>query len=130
MTPFRNDEENPFARESVWPKMPQTPLRLAGVRTVLGRGVAHFEPKLDIDYALVVAAPALAQAAPRRRPDLRLTPLIAAAAVGAGGLLTLFLLIGNGPESAPVAAPQVSPSALAVGELVGQQAAVTPQAKP
>jgi hypothetical protein len=32
-----------------------------------------------------------------RRRRLRLTPLIVSAAVGAGGLLTLFLLIGSAP---------------------------------
>jgi hypothetical protein len=128
MTPFRNDEENPFARDSAWPKMPQAPLRLAKARTVLGLGVADFEPEIDIDQASVVAAPALVQASPRRRSDLRLTPLIAAAAVGAGGLLTL--LIGIGPGPGPVAAPPPATTALAVGELVGQPAAVTALAKP
>ena len=28
MTPFRNDDDNPFSRPSVWPKMPQAPMSL------------------------------------------------------------------------------------------------------
>jgi hypothetical protein len=87
MTPFRNDQENPFARERDWPAMPQAPLRLARTRAVLGMGVA--EPDIDALQA--------ADDAPHRRRRPRLTPLIGAAAVGVGGLLTLFLLIGLGP---------------------------------
>ena len=31
MTPFRNDDGNPFARDTPWPKMPQAPMRLTGL---------------------------------------------------------------------------------------------------
>ncbi len=132
MTPFLHDEQNPFARTSAWPTMPQAPLRVARARTVLGMGVEAFEA----DEPRVVPAPvepetapiimASIVAAPGRRPELRLTPLIAAAAVGAGGLLTLFLLIGIGPDPLPATAPAAQSSALAVGELVGQAAAPKP----
>ena len=87
MTPFRNDQENPFGRERVWPAMPQAPLRLARARTVLGLGIGGPE-------AEDASRP---KPQPRRRRNARLTPLIGAVAVGVGGLLTLFLLIGLGP---------------------------------
>lgn len=94
MTPFRNDQENPFARDRAWPAMPQAPLRVARARTVLGMGVA--EPGIE---AIEPAEPRPAESKPagggRPRPELRLTPLIGAAAAGAGGLLALFLLIGK-----------------------------------
>lgn len=96
MTPFRNDQENPFARARAWPAMPQAPLHLARARTVLGLGIAEAEP--EPDAAPTAEAPRSAPAPRlRRRRRLRLTPLIGAAAVGAGGLLTLFLAIGLGP---------------------------------
>lgn len=90
---------------------------------------------LDIDEVQVVRAPVepelspspIARAPPAsplgvarkgRRRDLRLTPLIAAAAVGAGGLLALFLLIGLGPPpKTPL--PTTKDSGLSVGDLVG-----------
>lgn len=94
MTPFRNDQENPFARERAWPAMPQAPLKLARARTVLGLGVGEAQAEAKIEEAPLHLAPP-----PRRSPwrGRRLTPLIGAAAVGVGGLLTLFLLIGLGP---------------------------------
>jgi hypothetical protein len=104
MTPFRNDEQNPFSRESVWPKMPQTPLSVAPGRPAPSR----YAPPQDVEIDQVMAPAAPAEPDPFRaltrtrhaRPPRRLrrTPLIAAAAVGVGGLLTLFLLIGTGPR--------------------------------
>ncbi|MGZ3375582.1 MAG: hypothetical protein ACXU8S_03195 [Phenylobacterium sp.] len=98
MTPFRNDEENPFARERVWPAMPQAPLRLARARTVLGMGmgVADAEPEPAASAAAAAPFAAAPRVSARRRR--RLAPLIGAAAVGVGGLLTLFLVIGLGPS--------------------------------
>ncbi|HLZ75596.1 hypothetical protein [Phenylobacterium sp.] len=97
MTPFRNDQENPFARERAWPAMPQAPLRLARARTVLGLGIAA--PDVG-EAARRPQPPARRQRRRNRGRDRRLTPLIGAAAVGVGGLLTLFLLIGSGPPPA------------------------------
>ncbi len=54
MTPIRNDDENPFARESVWPTMPQTPLGLDEARPAAARPARE----LDIDEVMVVAAAA------------------------------------------------------------------------
>ena len=99
MTPFRNDEANPFSRESVWPKMPQTPLSVSATRPTPGR----YSPPRSPEIGEMMVAPAVPEPAPARhvrppRRRLRLTPLIAAASVGVGGLLTLFLLIGTGPR--------------------------------
>jgi hypothetical protein len=115
MTPFRNDEGNPFGRESAWPTMPQTPLLIDGVAPVriapaAWPAVAELRPPQRPSQPL--QAPVL------RRRELRLTPLIAAGAVGVGGLLALFLMIGVAPPP-KVAAPAPPPlSALSVGELV------------
>ncbi|HEY8005010.1 MAG TPA: hypothetical protein VIE16_12320 [Phenylobacterium sp.] len=245
MTPFRNDETNPFARQSPWPGMPQTVLRptttpaAAGtpvpaegapataqpepepapqpvtlIRTPIpqledspaqagpvaaapmfmaspaARPVAEPEPVIAAEPAAPVSPPRAAPPAPpqpvyspvldpaerlpkfrpldeeetrivrrapqarsfnpelydvdifasedapplvspigaqrtRRKPErpgrreLRLTPLLAAAAVGAGGTAALFLMVGLGRESA-LTAPKDSASSLAAGQLVGE----------
>jgi hypothetical protein len=111
MTPFRNDDENPFGRDRAWPKMPQTPLSVSPGRAAPSRyapalgldgmaGAASAEPEPspapDIEFEpLVFSRP---RRMPPSRRGLRLAPLVAAAAVGVGGLLTLFLVIGTGPR--------------------------------
>jgi hypothetical protein len=174
MTPFRNDDGNPFARETPWPKMPQTPMRLGALpkatppvappiapptpppSPVRGFGLepeAFAPPKVinpptpapdlaPTPAPTVEAAPAapVPFAAPierprgRRRTEPRLTPLIAAGAVLAGGIGATFLMLGvrAGPKPAAAATP---PGGLAVGELVSAGAtarlpAVVPLAAP
>src|SRR5579859_8085620 len=133
MTPFRNDAANPWSRESIWPHLPQAPLairarpRVAAVAAPVAPQPAP--PALDPEPAPLAPPPfvapmrvaAVRRARPRRR-ELRLTPLIAAAAVGAGGLLALFLLIGVAPPRGEPAPPTTG-TALAVGDLVGGKAA-------
>ena len=48
MTPFRNDDTNPFSRPSIWPKMPQTPMRV-------GPLPSGAPPPLGIDKVEVIA---------------------------------------------------------------------------
>jgi hypothetical protein len=122
MTPFRNDESNPFHRKSVWPGMPAAPMRLDGLRKAAPPQpspafevvetpvpVPPAEPPVyepPVYEPPVYAPPVYERAAPeiiasepqplvapiglerKRQPrrDPRLTPLVAAAAVGAGGM--------------------------------------------
>jgi hypothetical protein len=100
MTPFRNDEQNPFSRDSVWPKLPQTPLSVSPGRATPSRYAPTRPAPPDIDFGPMVLSrprPGQRHSRPLRR-RLRLRPLIAAAAVGVGGLLTLFLVNGTGPR--------------------------------
>ena len=95
MTPFRNDTANPFARESLWPRLPQTPLELGG-RT---RAAMAEPPRPDAQEAargaeILNFAPAPEPRPTRRRRGLRPLPLLAATAVGVAGLTTLYLVIG------------------------------------
>ena len=134
MTPFRNDDDNPFSRPSVWPKMPQAPMSLGALpraRTPAPQPAPEPEPRpqaqiepVEVVQAEIAIAPAgIEVAAPeplaepeappiaaslarrrRARPahqPLRLTPLIAAAAVGAGGVAALFLVMGVRPALTP-----------------------------
>ena len=99
MTPFRNDESNPFIQESIWPKLPQTPLparvrrssaaprsrpsaAMGGwvdARTVGAAAAPAVEAEPTFE-AEPLAAPILPRAAPRpARLRVRLTPLISAA---------------------------------------------------
>src|SRR5450432_2801284 len=157
MTPFRNDEGNPFNRQSVWPRMPQSQIRLGGavmaarapapaidearvfgaaaapraaaVEPVVAEPVAVAEPEpvpapppeILSEAPPLVAPIGVRRAAPPRR-ELRLTPLAAAAAVGAGGTAAVFLLLGVKLPGAPAPPPAPSPQALAVGELVAASA--------
>ena len=149
MTSFQNDETNPYGRASVWPKMPQAPFRVGGLpmgaplsatpqprpaetpqpAAAPPTSAAPLEaPTPTLDPALAPApmvSPVVASIAVRPpRPAVRrtrLTPLIGAAAVGAGGVLALVLLFGLGVSRAPApAAPApAASSALAVGALIG-----------
>ena len=86
MTPFRNDEANPFAPDRIWPGMPQAPLRLGPLPS------ASAAPTEERPFA-----PPSRPTSVRLRRRLRMTPLLGAAVVGAAGRLTLFLLIGHPP---------------------------------
>jgi hypothetical protein len=157
MTPFRNDEANPFGRPSVWPKMPQSPMSLGVLPRAFAPAPAPApRPVVQVVEAEVAIAAADAEmaipepppapepplelepiAAPigvRRgvpaRQGLRLTPLIAAAAVGAGGMAALLLMLGVRPAMAPSAAPVAPRATLAVGEIVGGPAAPLPAPAP
>ncbi len=136
MTPFRNDDSNPFARKSPWPGMPQSTLRLPrrrGPRQRL-RPSRRRRPSRNTSQPAVEASapppeplpqtepapapftaredpplvtPPIGARRPRARParapraEPRLTPLIAAAAVGRRRTAALFLLIGLGESRAP-----------------------------
>jgi hypothetical protein len=157
MTPFRNDETNPFSRPSVWPKMPQTPMRVGAlprpapppeppapdpVRMEVIAAAAEAEMAIPEPAPLPprpeaqpepppIAAPVGQQPARASRREPRLTPLVAAAAVGAGGMAALFLLLDVRPALAPRAPPPEPRAALAVGEMVGQsQAPAVTEAAP
>jgi hypothetical protein len=142
MTPFRNDAANPWSRESIWPGMPQAPLSICAWSP---RPAPRPQPQPQPQPMVLEPGPqsqptALGpqppRLAPQARRELRLTPLIGAAAVGAGGLLALFLLIGVAPMPAAPAQPPARPasalaaSALAVGEPVGEAVATAPVAAP
>jgi hypothetical protein len=164
MTPFRNDEANPFSRPSIWPKMPQAPMSLGA----LPRASAPAPPPepapepaphpqvqvVEAEVAIAAAEAEMAIPAPPPAPEpplelkpiaapigvrrtaqphraLRLTPLVAAAAVGAGGMAALFLVLGVRPALAP--APKLAPGApvparstLAVGDIVSAAGPPTP----
>jgi hypothetical protein len=98
MTPFRNDASNPFDRESLWPRLPQTPLEL-GARTraamETAQRVAVFDGG-DLDFEPVhdTAPQALEAVSSRARRGLRPVPFLVASAVGLAGLTTLYLVIG------------------------------------
>lgn len=98
MTPFRNDASNPFDRESLWPRLPQTPLEL-GARTRAAMEAAQREADDDggdlefepvHETALEVPGAVLSRA----RRGLRPVPFLVASAVGVAGLTTLYLVIG------------------------------------
>ncbi|HEY3949232.1 hypothetical protein [Phenylobacterium sp.] len=91
MTPYRNDAQNPFFRERLWPPMPQTPMAVPSrgrtAEATAQDGLVFFDSQTDWDAA---PAPAGAQ---RRRSRLRLMPLLAAGAVGICGLATLAAVV-------------------------------------
>lgn len=228
MTPFRNDESNPFARKSPWPGMPQTVLRptarppAAGPPaegepeppphpvTLIRTPIPQLEPNLaraagetpgpvaispvvsgsaagepartpsapsthgvspaldpgerlprfrpldeeetriarralqarDVDPQLYdpdlfvpkdapPPAPTGAREPRRRRPrpgrrEVRLTPLIAAGAVGAGGTAALFLMVGLGRQSALTAPKEPLAAAAAAQAVVPAAPALRP----
>ncbi|HEX3366679.1 hypothetical protein [Phenylobacterium sp.] len=154
MTPFRNDAANPWSRESVWPHLPVTPLKLGGWRPAPPPRTeappappppAALEPQPTVarpEPPLLAPPPfapsprlaATTGAIRRDRPSrraLRVTPLVAAGAVGAGGGLALFLLIGVArPPAAAPTEPPATASTLAVGQLIGGTAAPQPAAAP
>jgi hypothetical protein len=152
MTPFRNDDTNPYSRPSVWPKMPQTPMRVGPLPRAAPRAPALTIAEVEVTAAAAEAEMAIPEPAPepppepqpiaapigirpsgRKQPsrrEPRLTPLIAAAAVGAGGMAALFLLIGMRPTATPPAATAEPRSTLAVGEMVGETAPAAPEAPP
>ncbi len=126
MTSFRNDDHNPYGRASAWPKMPEAPFRLGGVPmaaqlTSAPSSTKPVTPEPTHQAEPLRVAPIAVRPVRAASRSLRLTPLIAAAAVGAGGMLALVLLFGLGVSHAPAPPPaQLTPSALAVGALVGQ----------
>ncbi len=137
MTPSQ-DDDNPFSRPSVWPKMPQAPFRVGGLpmaaplspSPVVTDRIPSAERPAEPPVPPPVAqdfAPAPLAARPHRSPAPRLTPLVAAAAVGAGALLALGLLVVADQAPRSPAASTSSSSALAIGQLVGR-AAPTPGA--
>jgi hypothetical protein len=91
MTPYRNDAQNPFFRERLWPPMPQTPMAVPSrertAAAMADDGLIFFDSQAEWN---AVPAPA---ATPRRRPRLRLMPLLAAGAVGICGLATLAAVV-------------------------------------
>ncbi|THD64728.1 hypothetical protein [Phenylobacterium sp.] len=109
MTPFFNDPTNPFLRPSLWPGLPHTPLALGifppDVRRKMAQAwrreqaaMAAPEPT-PTPMPMPISAPTAREPTPspasRPKRMRRLAPLIAAALVGASGLLTLFWLIGR-----------------------------------
>ena len=74
-----------------------------------GADAPGFEADLEAEPAVTLTPLRPPLTPPRRR--VRLTPLIGATAVGVGGLLALFLLIGGGPDEASAQAAPTSASA-------------------
>lgn len=98
MTPFRNDASNPFERESLWPRLPQTPLEISGgTRAAFAVVGAAGDDELFFESHDLSLEPGFeglgAVAAPERR-GLQPVPFLVAAAVGVVGLTTLYLVIG------------------------------------
>ncbi|MFL5298703.1 MAG: hypothetical protein ACJ798_20175, partial [Phenylobacterium sp.] len=86
MTPFRNDDTNPFARPTPWPGIPQTPMRLS--------------------VPLKVAPPAV-----RLAPEPEAEPQAATAPVPRLLVVDRPVLDFSRPAPQPAAAPAVTPTA-------------------
>jgi hypothetical protein len=124
MASERDERPNPYERQSPWPRLEQGPMRLgplpkaaplpmapaplAPQSSVRAGSATPMPPAASAELAQTARDPELTgdpevpaallrqpTAARRSRTHSRLIPLLAAMAVGLGGLLLLFVLIGS-----------------------------------